>query len=131
MVYPLKVRWGVGRGGINSTPRLSTSEMRGEAFEYSREALKVSKKKNRLFSYFSSENNRDQINLIFGLLSGYLDDWNKMAYRRCQLYSGSKTIYKVAEYEGVSTEAINKHMNRTKIRLVLEAVRFLDKNIFS
>jgi len=42
-----------------------------------------------------------------------------------------KRFIKVAEYEGVSTEAINKHMNRTKIRLVLEAVRFLDKNIFS
>lgn len=131
MVYPLKVLWGIGRGTLDSSLRQSTAEMRGEAFEYSREALKISKKKNRIFSYFSSENNMDQINIIFGLFSGYLEDWNKMAYKRCQLYSDSKTIYKVAESEGVSAEAINKHMNRTKIRLVLETVHFLDKSIFS
>ncbi|MFQ5454100.1 MAG: SatD family protein [Candidatus Zixiibacteriota bacterium] len=131
IVYPLKVRWGIGRGTLDSSLRQSTAEMRGEAFEYSREALKISKKKNRIFSYLSSENNMDQINIIFGLFSGFLEDWNKMAYRRCHLYSDSKTIYKVAESEGVSTEAINKHMNRTKIRLILEAAHFLDKNIFS
>jgi len=129
-VHPLRIRWGIGKGRVDSELLPSTSEMHGTAFEYSREALILAKKNKGIFSYVSSENNVEQINLIFRLLSGYLEKWNQMAYRRCQLYSDSKTIYKVAESEGVSTEAINKHLNRTNIRLVLDTVYYLDRNIF-
>ena len=48
---------------------------------------------------------------------------------RIILYFNTKTIYKVAESEGVSTEAINKHMNRTKIRLVLDSINYLDETV--
>jgi len=130
-VYPMKIRWGLGKGSIESSLQESTAEMRGESFEYSREALNLAKKNKQLFACCTSEDDMEQTNIIFSLISGYLDDWNKMAYRRYLLYSDSKTIYKVAELEGVSTEAINKHMNRKKIKIVLDAVHFLDETIFN
>lgn len=130
LLYPMKIRWGIGKGYIDSPLRQSTSEMRGEAFEFSRNALIDAKKKKQIFSFYSKEKNKEVLNIIFKLLSGYLDNWDDMAFRRFSLYSETNTIYKVAEMEGVSTEAINKHMNRKKLKLVLETTNFIDNSYF-
>jgi hypothetical protein len=130
MLYPMKVRWGIGKGGVDSSFQKSTADMRGEVFEYSRNALNYAKKKKQLFAYYSAEQTEKNVNVILRLISGYLDDWDKMAFRRFSLYDDSKTIYKVAELEGVSPEAINKHMNRKKLKLVLDSINFLDETIF-
>ena len=128
-LHPMKIRWGIGMGSLNSSIQQSSSNMRGSAFEYSRKALIYAKKNKQLFAYSSSKNDIEQNNIILKLISGIIDDWNIMAYRRCLLYFNTKTIYKVAESEGVSTEAINKHMNRTKIRLVLDSINYLDETV--
>jgi len=129
--YPMKIRWGIGKGSIDSSLRQSTSEMRGQAFELSRNALNYAKKEKQVIAYVADGKNLDILNIIFKLMSGYLDNWDKMAFRRYLLYSDSKTIYKVADMEGVSTEAINKHMNRRKLKLVLDTANLLDDTIFN
>lgn len=129
-LYPMKIRWGIGKGVIDSPLKQSTSEMRGEAFELSRNALIYAKKKKQVFAFMSKEKNDDVINIIFKLLAGYLDTWDKMAFRRYFLYTESKTIYTVAEMENVSPEAINKHMNRRKLKLVYDTAHFLDESHF-
>lgn len=126
-IFPLTIRWGIGIGFI-STPILSTTaEMRGTAFEFSRKALNNIKKKRYRFSLNSGGDNEQLINLIFRLVSGYLGRWNNKTYRRYKLYTRYETIYKVAEIEDVSIEAINKYIIRQGIREIMESLRFVDK----
>lgn len=128
-LFPLTIRWGIGKGSIDSPLRNSTVDMRGLAFEYSRRALQSAVKKKRMIAYSSDGQDRDGINIILGLITGYIVDWNAMAFRRYRLYSVSRTIYAVAQAEGVSIAAVNKNMKRQNIRLVMEGIEFFDKII--
>lgn len=128
-LFPLKIRWGLGIGSISSAVQTSTAEMRGDAFENSRNALsKISRKKYR-FAFISGGNSGREVNIILKLVSGYLDRWDERTYRRYRLYSQYGTIYRVAELEKVTPEAINKYLNRLGIREVLETVRSVDEII--
>ncbi len=128
-LFPLTLRWGIGKGLINSALRNSTAVMRGQAFEYSRAALQSAVKKKRMITFSSDDHDPDGINIILRLITGYLADWNAMAFRRYRLYNASRTIYAVAQEEGVSIAAVNKHMKRQNIRLVMEGIEFFDKII--
>ena len=128
-LFPLTIRWGIGRGAIESPLHNSTADMRGQAFEYSRKALQSAVKKKRMITFIGADQDRECINVILGLITGYLTTWNAMAFRRYRLYSDSRTIYAVAQEEGVSIEAVNKNMKRQNIRLVMEGIEFFDKII--
>ncbi len=125
-IYPLQVRWGIGLGTITTPFQNTTAEMRGDAFEKSRRALEISQRKRRMFSCLSNDIESEYVNVVLWLISGHMARWNEMTFRRFREYAESGTIYDVAESEGVSVEAVNKHLNRRNIREVLEGVKVIE-----
>ncbi len=129
-VFPVGIRWGIGRGLIASPVRETTAEMRGPAFEYSRKALTVATDRKKIAVINAGASDFQAPNLILGLISGIIAGWNEQTFRRYCLYDASHSIYKVAQQEGVSAAAINKHINLKNIRLVLDGIDYCD-NVLS
>lgn len=128
-LYPLTIRWGIGKGAIDSPIRETTADMRGQAFEFSRAALQSANRQKKLVAVAGDLPEQSALNLILALIGGYLVTWDERAFRRFRLYNASRTIYSVAQDEGVSIEAINKNLTRKHIRLVTEGVEFFDQSI--
>ena len=131
ILYPLRVKFGIGFGGLSTEIKPNIGEMRGAAFEYARTALESLPANNRvLYRIGSSDNNQQQTtNTILMLLSRIVDAWDDRVFRRHRMYKEEGNAQRVAEKEGVSTEAINKHLNAYSIRETIETLAFLDKMI--
>lgn len=127
LVFPMRIRWGIGLGVIDSPLRTTTADMRGPAFEYSRKALMAANKAKQHVAINGKNIDLQALNLILKLISGIVAGWDERTYRRYGLYSNSHSIYEVARQEGVSGAAINKHINLKNIRPVIDGTEYCDK----
>lgn len=128
-VCPLKFRFGIGFGTIDSEIKENPGEMMGVAFEYAREALDKIKGRGCLFRIKGDFSGSivELVNENLVLMSELLKRWDCRTFRRFELYRKYGTIYKVAEVEGVSPEAINKYINRYSIKQIIHSIDKIDK----
>lgn len=128
-LLPLQMKCGIGVGTISTTILDDPGLMRGDAFEYARDALEQIGNSKTIVRMAGDIQKVDWINTILILLSPLLQSWDERVFRRYLLYIEHGNVEKVATLESVSGEAINKHLNAYAVRQIISAVTFLDQSI--
>jgi hypothetical protein len=107
LLFPLKLRYGIGKGEIQKMGSSIPIEMDGPAFHRANDAVNRAKKK-KLFLLCNSgdEANDILINNIFLLMNSIKSRWNENNYERYWNYKSLGTFDKVAKKENVSPQAI-------------------------
>ncbi len=126
LLFPLQLRYGIGRGTIQKMGSDIPIEMDGPAFHRANASLNVVKKKKYFIQCATGDEQKDLlINTIFGLMCAIKNRWNDVAFNRYWKYKELGTYEKVAQVEQVSTQAIWDSMQNMRALEVLEA----EKNI--
>ncbi len=107
LLFPLDLRYGLGRGVIQKMGSNIPIEMDGPAFHRANEAVNLAKKK-KLFIQCKTWNNGFDIliNNIFLLMYAIKSRWNEVNYQRYWDYKRLGTFEKVGRKEKVSPQAI-------------------------
>ena len=107
LLFPLMLRYGIGKGEIQKMGSKIPIEMDGPAFHRANEAVNQAKKK-KLFLACKSDNAQNDllINNIFLLMNSIKSRWNQNNYERYWNYKSLGTFEKVAKKENVSPQAI-------------------------
>lgn len=130
LLFPLNLRYGIGRGKIYSMGSTITIEMDGPAFHRASEALTRAKKKKRSILVNTGTEEKDALlNSIFVLINAIKSRWNEINYNRYWRYKTMGTFEKVAQYEKVSAQAIWDSMQNMRAIEVLQVEKTLE-NIF-
>ena len=126
LLFPLHLRYGIGRGNIQKMGSDIPIEMDGPAFHKANEALTRVKKKKYFMQCATDDVQYDLvINTIFSLICAIKGKWNEIAFARYWKYKELGTFEKVAQSENVSAQAIWDSMQNMRTLEVLEA----EKNI--
>jgi hypothetical protein len=126
LLFPLNLRYGIGKGFINKMGSSVTVEMDGSAFHRAREALaQIKSKKRYIFCSTENEYNDLLVNNIFLLMDAIKSRWNELNYKRYWKYKELGTFKKVARYEKVSAQAVWESMHNTRTLEILHAEKLL------
>jgi len=122
LLFPLQVRYGIGRGSIQKMGSKIPVEMDGPAFHRASEALNYLKKRKQII-YCKTENETGDLllNTIFNLMSAIKGKWNLLTFNRYWKYKELGTLEKVAVDEKVSAQAIWDSMHNMRVMEILEA----------
>ena len=122
LLFPLQVRYGIGRGSIQKMGSKIPVEMDGPAFHRASEALNYLKKRKQII-YCKTENETGDLllNTIFNLMSAIKGKWNLLTFNRYWKYKELGTLEKVALDEKVSPQAIWDSMHNMRVMEILEA----------
>lgn len=122
LLFPLQVRYGIGRGSIQKMGSKIPVEMDGPAFHRASEALNYLKKRKQII-YCKTENEAGDLllNTIFNLMSAIKGKWNLLTFNRYWKYKELGTLEKVAVDEKVSAQAIWDSMHNMRVMEILEA----------
>jgi hypothetical protein len=136
LLFPLNLRYGMGKGNINKMGSSVTVEMDGPAFHYARTAIMQIKKKKQYISCVMGDESFDLlINNIFSLMHAIKSRWNETNFKRYWKYKELGTFEKVAQYEKVSAQAIWDSMRNMRILEILQAEKdlivFFNKNVYN
>ena len=128
LLFPLKLRYGIGQGDILTMGSSISIEMDGSAFHRANDAVTRAKKK-KLFLLCKSENEEFDllINNIFLLMYAIKSRWNKNNFERYWNYKTLGTFDKVAKKENVSPQAIWDSMQNMRALDVIIAENELFK----
>jgi len=122
LLFPLRLRYGIGRGAIQRMGSDIPIEMDGPAFHRASSALNEVKKKKQFIAFNTDIPEVDGlINTIFALLSAIRARWNDVTFERYWKYKELGTFKKVADLEKVSTQAVWDSMNNMRVMDVLDA----------
>jgi hypothetical protein len=122
LLFPLQVRYGIGRGSIQRMGSKIPVEMDGPAFHRASEALNYLKRKKQIFCCKTENETSDLLmNTIFNLMSAIKGKWNILTFNRYWKYKELGTLEKVAMDEKVSPQAIWDSMHNMRVMEVLEA----------
>ncbi|MDI6641020.1 MAG: SatD family protein [Elusimicrobiota bacterium] len=128
-LYPVKISFGVGVGSISTKIMKKSTEMDGECFRWSREALEKAKKDEQSIVYITGNSEKDlAMNTIIMLMDAIKNDWKTIHYKRTSLYEKFGTFDKVAVKEGITKQMISKmfaDIKYKKIKKTEETVRKL------
>jgi len=128
LLFPLQLRYGIGRGSIQKMGSDIPIEMDGPAFHRATEALiKVKKKKYFIQCSIGKPETDLMINTIFSLMCAIKSRWNAVAFDRYWKYRELGTFEKVSQIEKVSPQAIWDSMQNMRALEVLEAEKNLMK----
>lgn len=126
LLFPLQLRYGIGRGMIQKMGSKIPIEMDGPAFHRANEALNdVKKKKHFMHCHIESTNTNLMVNTILSLLGAIKGRWNEVAFERYWKYKELGTFEKVAQFEKVSTQAVWDSMQNMRTLEVLDAEKNL------
>jgi len=81
-IYPVRISFGVGSGTISTKIAKKTTEMDGECFRKSREALLEAKKLKQEIIYNTGTDIDLSVNTILRLIYSIKSDWKKIHYHR-------------------------------------------------
>jgi hypothetical protein len=125
ILQPKNFRFGIGIGQIQKPIKAKLAENSGDAFIKAREALDFAKKNDRLaWIHYDKISEYDNLNIALAFLSELTKRWSEKHWRRFFLYAQYGNVAKVAEFEKVSAEAINKFINTAGIRTILSVIPF-------
>lgn len=131
LLFPLQLRYGIGRGRIQTMGSKIPIEMDGPAFHRATEALNIAKKKKYFIQCSFGDEKLDlMINTIFSLICAIKNRWNDITFERYWKYKELGTFERVAQTENVSPQAVWDSMQNMRSLEVIEAERNL-KKIFS
>lgn len=121
LLFPLQLRYGLGKGKIQKMGSKIPIEMDGPAFHYANEMVNKAKKK-KLFIQCKTENSEFDllINSIFLLMYAIKSRWNEVNFNRYWNYKELGTLEKVAKREKVSPQAIWDSMQNMRVIDVLQ-----------
>jgi len=126
MLYPFKIAFGVGYGGISTDIRVKTAEMDGECFSRSREALIDAKKNGRSIVYLTGNKTLDiSVNTIIMLCDVIKNNWRDLHYRRIWKYEDMGTLEAVARSERVSFQMVDKSLKAARYGYIAAAEKNL------
>ncbi|GAB4372851.1 MAG: SatD family protein [Calditrichia bacterium] len=126
MVFPIRIRYGIGIGTIFRMGGKLPIEMDGPAFHRANRAL-TQAKKHRVDMWLISENECiDQlINTSFLLISAIKSRWNERHFRLYWSYQELGTYREVAEAENVTPQAICDTLRNIRATDIMAAERNL------
>ncbi len=128
LIYPLKVRFGVGYGNIHKMGSKIPIEMDGPAFHLASAALAVAKQKKRFVWFNTTSPFFDQsINTIYLLIHAIKSKWSKNSFTRYWKYKELGTYDRVARSEGVSPQAVWETLNQARAIAVIEAEKIVEE----
>jgi hypothetical protein len=107
LLFPLKLRYGIGKGEIQKMGSKIPIEMDGPAFHRANDAVNMAKKRKLFLACNSGSAANDLlINNIFILMNSIKSRWNQNNYERYWNYKSLGTFEKVGKKENVSPQAI-------------------------
>jgi len=126
---PVHISFGLGIGTIATPLASSTTQMDGECFHRSRQAVEAAKSAGRRLVFVTGRATFDaSLNTIEMLLDVIRSRWNETHIRRAWEYDRLGTLEKVAQEEGVTAQAVFKafkHMRLDEVRAAEKTVRQL------
>lgn len=126
LLFPLQLRYGIGKGQIQKMGSKIPIEMDGPAFHRADEALTQVKKRKQFIQCNTGKTQDDLlINTIFYLTSAIKSRWNQLNFERYWKYKELGTFEKVAQLENVSTQAIWDSMHNMRVTEVLQSEKNL------
>ena len=124
--HPVRLAVGVGEGKIETEWRERSSEMDGEAFHRSRNALEEARQKNRTLRFATSHTNEDiLLNAITFLLQIQRESWTEKQFQKFRVYKEFRNTTKTAEIIGVSQSDIHQTLTAIQADDYLEAEKDL------
>jgi len=123
LLYPTKVKGGLGLGRVETSLSEKVMEMDGSAFHRSREALKKAKNSNVEMVVVSGQEDFDAtINTILELLSIIKNQWTKRQREVVTYLRGRDvTLEKAGEKFGVTKQSLSKTRKKTNFKSVASA----------
>jgi len=122
LLFPLNLRYGLGKGTIHKMGSTISIEMDGPAFHKANEAVNLAKKKKLFINCITDDNGVDiLLNNIFLLMFAIKSRWNKNNYQRYWNYKSLGTLEKVARKENVTPQAIWDSMQNMRALDVINA----------
>jgi len=122
LLFPLKLRYGIGRGEIQKMGSSIPIEMDGPAFHRANDAVNRAKKKKLFLSCNSGNEANDMLlNNIFLLMNSIKSRWNENNFERYWNYKSLGTFDKVAKKENVSPQAIWDSMQNMRALDIINA----------
>lgn len=126
LLFPLQLRYGIGKGSIQRMGSKIPIEMDGPAFHHANAALNQIKKSRQCFLCRTENANIDLVvNTVLSLMWAIKSKWNEITFNRYWKYKELGTLEKVAQLESVSAQAIWDSMHNMKVMEVLEAEKNL------
>ncbi|MCD4692007.1 MAG: SatD family protein [Calditrichales bacterium] len=127
LIFPLILRYGVGFGVIQKMGSNIPIEMDGQAFHRANAALKKAKKK-KYTVYINTDNPGFDltVNAIYQLIYAIKGRWSEINFNRYWKYKEMGTYEKVAQQEGVSTQAVWDSLHNSNAIDVINAENALD-----
>jgi len=120
--HPVRLAIGIGEGKIETAWRERSSEMDGEAFHRSRNALEDARQKNRNVRFATSHTNEDiLLNAITFLLQIQREGWTEKQFQKFFVYKEFRNTTKTAEIIGVSPSDIHQTLTAIQANNYLEA----------
>lgn len=124
--HPVRLAIGIGEGKIETAWRERSSEMDGEAFHRSRNALEEARQKNRTIRFATSHTNEDiLLNAILFLLQIQREGWTEKQFQKFCVYKEFRNTIKTAEIIGVSQSDIHQTLTAIQADSYLEAEKDL------
>ena len=128
LLFPLQLRYGIGRGTVHKMGSEIPIEMDGPAFHRATEALNNVKKKKYFIQCSLGDEDIDlMINTIFSLICAIKSRWNEITFERYWKYKELGTFDRVAQTENVSPQAVWESMQNMRSLEVLEAEKNLNR----
>ncbi len=130
MVFPIRIRYGIGVGRIYRMGGVLPIEMDGPAFHRANRALMMAKKKKNEVWFISEDPIVDQlVNTIFSLMTAIKSRWNERHFKLYWSYKELGTYREVAEIENVTPQAICDVLKNSRATDVIAAEKNL-KQVF-
>ena len=136
ILFPHKLRGGIGIGTVDTGISESVSEMDGPAFHLAREALNESEKTGeKSVILVKSENTEwdEMINTVLRLFSAVKEEWTQREREISLFYlrNQSKTHEEISEYFDISRPMVSKTLSSAHIKSIKDARKFLFRNLSS
>ena len=120
-LYPIAVAFGIGEGTIATELSPRPTEMDGEVFHRSRNALNQAKRSGQIIVISTSNPQNDLLlNTTLRLLQTVRETWTKRQFEKVMLYKQHRKEEVVASILEVSQADINQALSSTRGRVYLD-----------
>ena|SRR5690606_31427338 len=130
-IPPLDVRMGIGIG-IETFIGSRVSQSNGEAHQRSGRVFETLKEQKLNLAIVTGNENTDRtLNLILGLALDFMDDWSPVSAEMVSqgLEHPKDSQQQMADRLGIRQSAVSQRLNRAKMDLVLDVLRYYDSLI--
>ncbi|HID39728.1 MAG TPA: hypothetical protein EYP36_09480 [Calditrichaeota bacterium] len=126
LIFPLRLRYGVGYGPIHKMGANIPIEMDGPAFHRASSALQFAKKKKNTVTIDTGHEQFDlAVNTMYKLIYAIKRRWSEVNFNRYWMYKEFGTYELVANEEGVSTQAVWDSLHHSNAIEVIQAEKSL------